>query len=134
MCLYIFKGENMFVLDINKISKQIKFLVLILSLFFGLIFGADSGSERLQNSLKTICGQLYNLLPPVAILLVVAGAVVYGIGQFAGAEMRAKSTSWATAMIIGALFAFILVLFLPGVIVALFRGDQNQNWTDYCSV
>ena len=129
----------MLVLDVNKIINKINILFLVLSLFLGITFAqtqtqTQGGLTDLKNAMSKICGDVRGLLAPVAMLLIIAGAVTYAAGQFAGAEMRAKSTSWATAMIIGALFAFILVLFLPGVIVALFTGDQNQNWTDYCSV
>jgi hypothetical protein len=122
------------VLDINKIIPKINILVLVLSLFLGIIFAqgqTSPGLIQLQDAMKTICGQVYNLLPPVAMLLVIAGAVTYAAGQFAGAEMRARATGWATAMIIGALFAFVIVLLLPSVVMAL-NNQPGTDWRTYC--
>ena len=125
----------MLVLDVNKIINKINILVLVLSLFLGIIFAQTTttspGLLQLQDAMKTICGQVYNLLPPVAMLLVIAGAVTYAAGQFAGAEMRARATGWATAMIIGALFAFVIVLLLPSVVMAL-NNQPGTDWRTYC--
>ena len=79
----------------------------------------SSNTDNIGSVLDTICGQVYNLLPPVAMLLVIAGAVTYAAGQFAGAEMRARATGWATAMLVGALFAFVIVLLLGGFLKTL---------------
>jgi len=76
-------------------------------------------ANNIGNVLDQICGDVYNLLPPVAMLLVIAGAVTYAAGQFAGAEMRARATGWATAMLVGALFAFLIVLLLGGFLKTL---------------
>ena len=132
--LYYLKVIFVFFLNVPKILKNFKFSILVLSLFFGLAFAsAPSGLTNLQQAMKSICGQIYNLLPPLSMLLVVAGAVVYAAGQFASAEMRARATGWATAMVIGALFAFVLVLLLPPIILALWASGSG-NWMDYCSV
>jgi len=124
------------VLDVNKIINKINILVLVLSLFLGIIFAQGSQNsqnlQQLTDAMKNICGDVYNLLPPVAMLLVIAGAVTYAAGQFAGAEMRARATGWATAMIIGALFAFVIVLLLPSVVVAL--TGKGGDWKQYCNV
>jgi len=122
------------VLDVNKIINKINILVLVLSLFLGIIFAQTTtpGLLELQNAMKTICGQIFDLLPPVAMLLVIAGAVTYAAGQFAGAEMRARATGWATAMIIGALFAFVIVLLLPSVVMAL-NNQSGGDWRTYCN-
>jgi len=79
----------------------------------------NTNTGNIGGTLDTICGDVYNLLPPVAMLLVIAGAVTYAAGQFAGAEMRARATGWATAMLVGALFAFVIVLLLGGFLKTL---------------
>ena len=80
---------------------------------------SSNTANDIGSVLDTICGQVYDLLPPVAMLLVIAGAVTYAAGQFAGAEMRARATGWATAMLVGAIFAFVIVLLLGGFLKTL---------------
>ncbi|MEM4137461.1 MAG: hypothetical protein QXV64_00120 [Candidatus Anstonellaceae archaeon] len=79
--------------------------------------------QDLQGAIVSFCSVLCSLLPPISVLLVVAGAITFAAGQLASAETRARATGWATAMIVGALFAFILVSLLPLVIKA-FYGDS----------
>ena len=88
------------------------FLVFLLITF-------ASSIKDLGDILDDICGKLYEMLPPLSMLLVVAGAVVYAAGQFASAEMRARATGWATVMLTSAIFVFILILLMSGVIKTL---------------
>lgn len=113
----------------NLSIKSILFLIFVAVSFAQ----SGQGTTQLITALDNICRDIYSLLPPIAMLLVVAGAVVYAAGQFASAEMRARATGWATAMVIGALFAFVLVLLLPPIILALWASGSG-NWMDYCSV
>jgi len=52
----------------------------------GMAFAAVDG---VRSALSAVCGDMTNLLPPAAMLMVLIGAVVYAAGQVLGAETRA---------------------------------------------
>ncbi|MCM8831429.1 MAG: hypothetical protein NC918_04495 [Candidatus Omnitrophica bacterium] len=72
------------------------------------------------------CRSIYCLLPPISMLLVIAAALTFAGGQLASAETRARATSWATAMVVGALFGFVLVAIFPPLIDQLYYS-VNTN-------
>ncbi|MFN3910337.1 MAG: hypothetical protein ACK4J0_03860 [Candidatus Anstonellaceae archaeon] len=100
---------------------------------FFVVLNAAVDLSTLTDKMKEFCGNIYSLLPPISMLLVVAAAVTFAAGQLASAETRARATSWATAMIVGALFGFVLVTLIPALILALYKNGTG-NWTDYCKV
>ncbi|MEM3362544.1 MAG: hypothetical protein QXV83_03790 [Candidatus Anstonellaceae archaeon] len=104
-------------------SLFIFFLFLCLSISFAAL-------PDLSTQIKSFCADIYSLLPPISMLLVIAAAVTYAAGQLASAEMRARATGWATAMIVGALFGFVLVSLIPPIISTLYNAN---DWTAYCS-
>ncbi|MCX8163717.1 MAG: hypothetical protein N3D10_04170 [Candidatus Micrarchaeota archaeon] len=102
-------------------KKSFFYFLIFIFLFFSLIVANNPLTiESLNTQIKKFCGEIYALLPPISMLLVVAAAATYAAGQLASAETRAKATGWATAMIVGALFAFILVSILPPIIKVLY--------------
>jgi uncharacterized membrane protein YkvI len=60
------------------------------------------------------------------VLFILAGAA-YGIGNFFGAEMRAKANSWAMSCITGAIIALIIVLFSDILINNLIGAEYNPS-------
>ncbi|MEM4361377.1 MAG: hypothetical protein QXV83_04550, partial [Candidatus Anstonellaceae archaeon] len=59
--------------------------------------------------------------------------VTYAAGQLASAEMRARATGWATAMIVGALFGFVLVSLFPPILYTLYKNVNSQVTSDWCT-
>ena len=57
-----------------------------------------------------------DMLPPVSMLMVVVGAVIYASGQIMGAETRARANVWATASLTGAMMGMLIVAIAPGVL------------------
>ncbi len=78
-----------------------------------------SGISQLNAGFSSIACSLFGLLPPLAMVLVILAAVIYAAGQVGGAEFRANAGRWATALIVGAVLALVLVLLLPGILNAL---------------
>ncbi|MFN3910338.1 MAG: hypothetical protein ACK4J0_03865 [Candidatus Anstonellaceae archaeon] len=104
--------------------KKNFFLYEIFLFFILFLAYVSAGSlADLRNSMLFLCQNIYCLLPPISMLLVIAAAVTFAAGQLASAETRARATGWATAMIVGALFGFILSELLP-MLITLFYGDK----------
>ena len=78
-----------------------------------------SSATSLTNSFEQIYCTLSGVLPPIAMVLVIMAAVIYAAGQVGGAEFRANAAKWATALIVGAVLALVLILLLPGILGAL---------------
>ena len=100
---------------------EYKRIALFLFLVFGMAMNMVNSSmlSSLQSTLSDLCTELKGLIPFVAMLMVVLGAVIYGAGQVMGAETRARANVWATAMIVGAIFAIIIELILPAILGSL---------------
>ena len=75
--------------------------------------------SSLSQGFANIYCSLMGILPPLAMVLVILAAVIYAAGQVGGAEFRANASRWATALIVGAVLALVLVLLLPGILGAL---------------
>lgn len=86
---------------------------------------AQSGLSGLHDALSSLCASLTSLLPIVAMLMVIMGAVIYAAGQMMGAETRARANVWATSMVAGALMAILIVVIAPAVLGAVYGGDVD---------
>ncbi len=89
----------------------------LMSVSFATSAIATIGS--LNTAFGSIACTLFTILPPIAMVLVIMAAVIYAAGQVGGAEFRANASKWATALIVGAVLALVLVLLLPGILNAL---------------
>lgn len=97
----------------NKLMSILIFLV-----FVGLVF---SGVGELLNN---ICVYVSSMVPIISVILVVIAGLVYSIGKVLGQEYRAKTETWATTIVIGAVLGLILALsapFIVGVLVESFE-------------
>lgn len=79
-----------------------------------------SGIPALGVAVKKMCNELVCLLPVLAMLMIIGAGVVYAAGQMMGAETRARANTWATAMLLGALIAILIVEVAPPVLKALY--------------
>jgi predicted Co/Zn/Cd cation transporter (cation efflux family) len=81
---------------------------------FALILVASAFADASDNLTTTLTGiycLLYGIIPLMAFVLFTLAGAAYGIGNFFGAEVRAKANSWAMSCITGAIIALIIVLF-----------------------
>ena len=85
----------------------------------------------LTTGFQNIYCTLMGILPPLAMVLVILAAVIYAAGQVGGAEFRANAGRWATALIVGAVLALVLVLLLPGILGAIDSGHA-ASYTISC--
>ncbi len=96
-------------------------IVLFLSLLLfvlPLVRAQDSNNatDYLQSALSDLCGQIQNLIPVTAMLLVITAGVVYSAGQFFGAETRARANVWATSCLTGAIIGILIAVVAPCVL------------------
>jgi len=94
------------------------FIALLPALSFAQIGNIDSG-------ILSLCGGLKDLLPVVAMLMVIFGAVVYAAGQMMGAETRARANVWSTSAVVGALMAIMIVVIGEPILEQLY-GSKFQ--------
>jgi hypothetical protein len=92
---------------------------------------AGNDSELIQ-AMADLCETAQSLLALGAMLLIVAAAAVYAIGQIVGAETRARASVWATAMLTGAVIGVIIYLIVPGLISTIMgQGELTGEACDF---
>ena len=101
----------------------------IMIMFVGMfcLANAASGGTMLTGLTKAIddlCLSLKALLPVAAMLMIMVAGVIYASGQIMGAETRARANVWATAALVGALIAILIVVVAPPVMNAIYGGDR----------
>ncbi|MCX8194856.1 MAG: hypothetical protein N3G22_02000 [Candidatus Micrarchaeota archaeon] len=101
------------------------FRVALFAFFFLFLSSSTSFAqiERINEAFQNLCNSIYLLFPPVAMLLIILSAVVYGVGQLFGAEMRARATMWATTMMVGTVMGALIMLITPSAI-SFFTGSS----------
>ena len=97
-------------------QKQLTNTLLITMLMSTMVLAA--GHAQIENALGTICTLFASILPVIGFVLFVLAGVAYAAGNFFSAEIRAKATSWAMNMIVGAIIAFLLWIIAPTLIGA----------------
>ena len=104
-------------------------LISIISVVFmsTLMFAASDESLKITGALGTICGLFAAVLPVIGFVLFVLAGVAYAAGNFFTAEIRAKATSWAMNMILGAIISFLLWIVGPTIIGALSPGQVTYS-------
>ena len=90
-----------------RISAALALLVLV-----SMSFAACSTyTDQLSKTLCDIYCLLSGIIPIMAFTLFVLAGVSYGIGNFFGAEVRAKANAWAMSCITGAIIALVIIIF-----------------------
>ncbi len=103
-------------------------LVIFLAYLSSFSFAASTTtgtSQKLTAALCSIYTDLNSVIPTVAFVLFVLSGLAYAGGQFFGAEMRAKSTSWAMSMVTGAVIGLLIVQFASLIITNLVQQDLS---------
>lgn len=101
-----------------------KLICISLILMLGVVSAATTcpgttSSDKLKCALKEVCNLTGGILPVMAFVLFVLSGVSYAVGNFFGAEMRAKAIGYAMNMITGAIIALLLGIIGPTIITAL---------------
>lgn len=91
-----------------------------------LVFSAGLGSA--STAVSQFCGMAIDLLPPLAMLMVLVGAVVYAAGQVMGAETRSRANVWASACMIGAVMGTLIVSISPSALGTIYGGEVACMW------
>ena len=105
--------------DSIRLSKVIMFAMMFVASVF-----APAG-DNLTTTLTSIYCLLFGLIPLMAFVLFMLAGAAYGIGNFFGAEVRAKANSWAMSCITGAIIALIIVLF-SDILINNLIGPGNK--------
>ncbi len=72
-----------------------------------------------------MCWQLLQILPIIAMLMIIGAGIIYAAGQIMGAETRARASQWGTAMLIGAVIAILIVTVAPPVLNIMYGGTTT---------
>ena len=99
-------------------------LVLSATAFAGPAAGGG-GFPGVLDAVSCMCFQLLQILPIVAMLMIIGAGIVYAAGQMLGAETRARASQWGTAMLIGAVIAILIVTVAPPVLQAMYAGQTQ---------
>ncbi len=106
--------------------------VALLALSGAAMAQQTPGLSGLSDSITTICGTFMTILPPLAILLVVVGAVFFGSGKLMpNAEFGNKATNMAAGALVGAVMCLVIVLLVPSILQSLYGGSFScgtQVW------
>ncbi len=96
-------------------------LTCAIAFFLAAISIADAqGIVGVAVAVGEFCSNLTEILPIIAMLLIIGGGVVYAAGQIMGAETRARAAGWATAMLIGAVIGILIATVAPSIISAMY--------------
>jgi hypothetical protein len=109
--------------EVMNMNKNIRIYTLIAFFAFfmlGSLF-ADTETSPLADELSKISKQIQDLVPIVALLMLVMAGLIYGIGQVMGAEVRGRAAVWAQALLIGAIIGLMIMALAPHLI-QLFSG------------
>ena len=103
----------------------IAFVVLAIS---ALAFSAKDSSvlSTVSDALSSLCAAVTSLLPVAAMLMIVIAGVIYAAGQMMGAETRARANVWATAALVGAIIAILIVVIAPPVLKIIYNNQTIQ--------
>ena len=99
-------------------------LLLFLLAFATILHPAQrDGIADLTVATNSLCSGMSSLMPVVAMLMTVLGAVIYASGQMMGAETRARTNVWATAALTGAMMAVLISIIAPSVFGAIYGSS-----------
>ena len=92
----------------------------------------STGFDDLNDVFCCLAFRLSSIMGPIAFLLVVMAAVIYGGGQLGDAQLRAKAQGWAIMALIGAVIAFVLMTIGPAIIQGMFTSSCTGDGSSHC--
>ena len=103
-------------------GKYILLMFLVLA-SMGVLF-SDNVIDKMHDAAGGLCTAAQSLLKVGIILMIVLGAATYAIGQILSSEIRGRATVWATSMFMAALFAAVIYMIIPWLIVYMWTGQS----------
>lgn len=97
----------------------------ILLLAFVTVVAALTAEAYMKCTLKSVCSTIETILPVITFVLFILAGVAYAVGQFFGAETRAKAVGWSMSIITGAIVALIIYVLGPVIITAMGGGSTT---------
>jgi Na+-driven multidrug efflux pump len=94
---------------------------------------AGDGLGRIECAAACMCKDMIGVLPVVSMLMVIGAGVVYAAGQMMGAETRARANTWATAMLLGAVIAILIVVVAPPVLDIMYANTTKAIGSSLCT-
>ena len=96
-----------------------------------------TGLANVKDAMSQLCSGLTQMLPVVAMLMIILAGVIYAAGQMMGAETRARTNVWATAALTGALMAILIAVIAPSVLSTIYGTAWSteptaQLTSDFC--
>ncbi len=79
----------------------------------------QQGLRAVCTTVAGVCNSIRQLIPAVAMLMIIGSAVVYILGQWTGAETRARANVWSNNMLVGAVIGLIIATVGPVIINSL---------------
>ncbi len=109
--------------------KKVTLIAFVLLVASSVVLA--QGLSGLSNALGSLCSGIKGLIPIVSFLMIVSAGVIYAAGQLLDAETRARSSVWASAMLVGAIIGRLIVVITPSLVNALY-SDQMGAATFSC--
>ncbi len=93
-----------------------KLMVFVMfAMLAATVFAQTVPTSRIYDAAEALYCGLRDVLPVIAMLMIIVAGVIYAAGQMMGAETRARANVWATAALTGALIAILIVVIAPSV-------------------
>jgi len=109
-------------------DKKIFYAAFAAMALSSFAFAVGSGGlSGVTDAVVQMCADLKAMLPVVSMLMVIAAGVIYAAGQLMGAETRARATTWATAMLLGAVIGILIVVVAPTVLQKMYPSISTSN-------
>ena len=99
-------------------------ILFVMAVMVASVF-AVSGISSVTSAMTSLCGGLKTMLPVAAMMMIILAGVIYAAGQMMGAETRARANVWATAALVGAIIAILIVVIAPPVLGLMFSNNQG---------
>ncbi|MFH2106122.1 MAG: hypothetical protein ABII22_02595 [Candidatus Micrarchaeota archaeon] len=96
-------------------------IIFILLLFAGLLFAAVDFNQSLTDVRDLIEGMVTQLLPILALTMVVFAAFVYLAGSIGDSSTRARASVWANAFLVSAVVSILLYMVLIAFFEQVFK-------------
>ena len=113
-------SKAMTIIQFTRFARLGFFAILLVSSVF-------AASDSLTTTLCSIYKLLQGIVPIMAFTLFVLAGVAYGIGNFFGAEIRAKANSWAMSCITGAIISLVIIIFSNIIITNLLGASYTGS-------
>ena len=91
-----------------------------------MAFAVNSGLSSVGTAMNQICNQLMQILPPLAMLLVILAAIFYASGKLVpNPEFSGRASGLAAGAVAAAVICLVMVMILPGIIGIIYNNNPN---------